>query len=235
MTSSTTDTAAPTTTAAAAAPRRRGVRWWALSGLAAAVAFGATAVVQGTSFDAPFDPATAADPAAVAASMAQVKDVVMIWHALVCLSAALLVPFGAGLAARLRRAGGADSTLPTVAMAGVVMTATVLVIGTGLDTEFGVFADVPTMMPAEHVSFYAHWIGAVPLLWMGLGITGMATAVAAVRRQLPRWHAWTGFLLGGMTVLVSISPLQYMCILTALLWLLAVSIGLLVGDRRQAA
>ena len=52
---------------------------------------------------------------------------------------------------------------------------------------------------------------------------------AAVRS--PRWIGLVGLVLGGLTVLLGVSPLEYMAGMTGALWLLVTAIGFTVGDR----
>ena len=46
-----------------------------------------------------------------------------------------------------------------------------------------------------------------------------------------RWLGWVGLVLGGLTLLLGISPLQYMAGITGPVWLLVTALGLTLGDR----
>jgi hypothetical protein len=226
----TTLTAPSTPVAETPAPHHRRTVW-AAAGALAALGGAAVMLLQG-SLGAAYDRSVSGDPEAVAAAMAEVKGHAAVFHLCASLSAVLLLPFGAGLVRRLRRGLDADSLLPWVAGAGVLLTSAVLLLGSGLDTEFGIFPPDPGYVPAEHISFYGHWIGTIPWLWTGLGATAVCVAVAGVRRVVPRWHAGTGFLLGGLTLAVGVSPMEYLALMPAVLWLLVTGVAFTLGDRR---
>jgi hypothetical protein len=145
-----------------------------------------------------------------------------------------MVVFAAGLFRRLR--GLAESIVPTVAFAGLFGTAVVSVLGTGLDTEFmmGV-AQGEDLVPDSSASFYNNWIGTIPWVWVLAGLTGLALFSAYRQGAVPRWIGFVGLVLGGLTLLLGISPLQYMAGVTGVLWLLVTSIGFVVGDRKHRA
>ena len=64
-----------------------------------------------------------------------------------------------------------------------------------------------------------HWVGTIPWLWVGAGAAGVAVAVAgAAARRRPRWIGWVAAVLGGITLLFGISPLQYMAGFTGPCW-----------------
>lgn len=58
-------------------------------------------------------------------------------------------------------------------------------------------------------------------------------AVASLRHgAAPRWIGVVSLLLGGLTLLVGISPLQYMAGFVGPLWLTVAALGFALGDRR---
>ena len=131
-----------------------------------------------------------------------------------------------------------DSLAPVVALVGLAGTAVVSILGSGLDTEF--------MMPAGQddvtvddgsAAIYGHWIGTIPWLWTLVGLAGLAVFVAARSGAVPRWLGIVGLVLGGLTVVLGVSPLEYMSGVTGVLWLLVTAVGFTVGDRtfRRAA
>ena len=70
---------------------------------------------------------------------------------------------------------------------------------------------------------------------MAVGRAGL-TAVAVARAALghgayARWLGWTSAVLGGLTLLFGISPLQYMAGMTGPLWLTVAAVALLVSRR----
>ena len=59
----------------------------------------------------------------------------------------------------------------------------------------------------------------------------LALFVASRRGVVPRWIGLVGLVLGGLTVLLGVSPLEYMAGVTGALWLLVTALGFTV--RRQ--
>jgi hypothetical protein len=84
--------------------------------------------------------------------------------------------------------------------------------------------------------FFAHWVGTIGWLWVGAGVAALAVAVAALKHAAaPRWIGWVSAVLGVITTLFGISPLQYMAGMTGPVWLLVVTLGFLLGDRKNPA
>jgi hypothetical protein len=48
---------------------------------------------------------------------------------------------------------------------------------------------------------------------------------------VPRWLGVVGLVLGGLTVLLGVSPLEYMSGVTGVLWMLLTAVGFMAGDR----
>jgi hypothetical protein len=57
--------------------------------------------------------------------------------------------------------------------------------------------------------------------------------VASAGRQgaVPRWMGITSLVLGGLTVVSGVLPVQYMAIVPGALWVLVISVGFLAGDK----
>ena len=96
--------------------------------------------------------------------------------------------------------------------------------GTGLDTEFisslvhgG--TDDQIVDPAN-AALFNHWLGTIPWVWVLAGLAG--TSIYAAYRQggLPRWIGRVGLVLGGLTLVVGISPLQYLAVVPGVLLVL---------------
>jgi hypothetical protein len=107
--------------------------------------------------------------------------------------------------------------------------------GAGFTTEI-VFAltDDTVAVDVEFAAIVGHWIGTIPWLWIGSGLTGVAVAVAAIRHAAaPRWLGWVGAVLGGITLLIGLSPLQYMAGFTGPVLVLVLGLGFAFGDRQQ--
>jgi hypothetical protein len=209
-------------------------RGWALAGVGAGVA-GIASIVGSSLSGAVYDEDNHGDPQKVADAMADMVPQILLFHTATMVSCALLVVFAAGLHRQLRHRAGADSLLPGIAVGGLGLTAVALLMGAGLTTEFLFAADAPAGAVApESVAFFGHWIGTIPWLWGGAGLAALAMAWAALRQgAYPRWIAWTSVVLGGLTALFLVSPLQYMAGMTGPVWLTVVSLGLALSRRRD--
>ncbi|MGQ2915932.1 hypothetical protein [Microbacterium aurantiacum] len=153
------------------------------------------------------------------------------FHVVTVVSAFALVVFGAGLQRRLRASLQASSLLPQVAFAGVVLVAVSQIMGTALDTEF-LFgtSDTAINLPGD-IGLYSHWIATLPWVWAGAGLAGLALGAAGRSRAIPVWLSIVGWVLGGLTALLALSPLQYMAAGPGALWLLVTAFGFTLGDR----
>jgi hypothetical protein len=216
----------PTTPVAAARPSRL----WALAGLGAAVS-GFVGTGSAIAVDAVYDSAIGGDAPAILDKLGGQVVPMLMFHVGVTLSAVLLSVFALGLHRRLAAVAPTGSLAPAAAAFGLLGTAVVLVMGTALDTEFVYAVAYPDTVVPEAAAVYNHWIGTVPGCWVLGGLAGLAMFRLSRTGGVPRWLGITGLVLGGFTVAIGISPLQYMAGLTGLLWLLVSSIGLLVGDK----
>jgi hypothetical protein len=213
------------------APRPR--RTWALAGLGAGVA-GMASIAASLSVSPTYDPDTAADPLVQLDYLADKVPNILVFHTATMLTVVLLLVVSAGIARRLRAQGPADSLLPAVAAGGLMITAVAGLMGAGLTTEFVFGLSDPELLVPENATFFGHWIATIPWLWVGVGVTAMAVAVAAIKHAAaPRWIGWVSVVLGGLTLLFGISPLQYMAGFVGPVWLTVVSLGFLLGDRRH--
>lgn len=203
-------------------------RSWALAGIGSGVA-GIGAIVASSLANAVYDPALEGDAAAIVDKLSTQTGPLIAFHSLALVSAVLLVVFGAGLFRRLRDRH-ADSIAPLVAFAGLAGTAVVQVIGTSLDTEFMFGLSQDRLVDSTGV-MYGHWVGTVPWCWVLAGLAGVALHVAGRTGSVPRWIGRVGLVLGGLTLLVGISPLQYLAGMVGPLWLLVTAIGFAAGDR----
>ena len=170
----------------------------------------------------------------VTEALGQKAGVLFAFHSITTLGALLMIVFAAGLLRRLRRGAG-DSIAPTVAFAGMLGTAVVSVLGAGLDTEVMVplAAGDQGTVPDSTASFYNNWIGTIPWVWVLAGLAGLAVYAVGRLGVVPRWIGRVGLVMGGLAVLLGVSPLEYMAGPVAALWLVVTSIGFLVGDRAQ--
>lgn len=204
---------------------------WALSGLGAGL-LGVATIVTSSMVDVVYRDEFKGTTDGVANALSHKAGVLFAFHSVTTLGAVLMVVFAAGLFRRLRRGAG-DSIAPTVAFAGLLGTAVVSVMGAGLDTEvmmpLGV-GDGPTI-PDSTASFYNNWIGTIPWVWVLAGLAGVAVHATSRLSVVPRWIGRVGLVMGGLAMLVGISPLEYLAGPIAALWLVVTSVGFLVGDR----
>jgi hypothetical protein len=86
-------------------------------------------------------------------------------------------------------------------------------------------------VPDSTASFYNNWIGTIPWVWVLAGLAGPAIHSLSRQDVVPRWIGRVGLVMGGLALLLGISPLEYMAGPVATLWLVVTSVGFLVGDR----
>ena len=212
-------------------PATRTSRTWALAGIGSALLGGGTIVTTSmvdTVYTAEFEGTTTG----IAADLQDKAPVMFAFHSIAMTGAVLMIVFAAGLFRRLR-AAMPDSIAPTVAFAGLAGTAVVSVMGAGLDTEYMMaFAQGDGIVDDANAAMYNHWIGTIPWLWVLAGLAGLALFSAARQGVVPRWIGRVGLVLGGLTVVLGISPLEYMSGVTGVLWLLTTALGFTLGDRR---
>jgi hypothetical protein len=208
-------------------------RGWALAGLGAGL-FGLAGIVASMQVDAVYNADAEGDAVKIVDRLADQVPQILVFHTATMLSVVLIVIFAAGLKRRLRAQAPALSLLPSVAASGLGLVAVAGLMGTGLTTEFVFGLSDPSQMVPESAAFFGHWVGTIPWLWFGAGLSAIALAVAALRHSAaPRWLGWVSVVLGGLTLLFGISPLQYMAGMVGPLWLVVASAGFLFGDRAR--
>jgi hypothetical protein len=209
-----------------------GRRGWAAAGVAAGLTGIVTVIASGMT-GAVYEEEIAGDAVAITERLAEMVPQILVFHVAGMVTALLLLVFAAGLRRQLAERAGADSLLPTVAHTGLTLVSVALLLGTGLTTEFVFGVQDPDLVVPETAALFSHWMGTIPWLWVGAGVAALAVSVAARRGAFPRWIGLTSAILGGLTVLLGVSPLQYMAGMTGPLWLLIVSIGLLRSRHGQ--
>lgn len=212
---------------------RRTARGWAFAGAAAGVCAVGT-LVTSSMIDVVYQDRFATDDHGVAAAIQDKAGAIVAFHVVTVAGALLLLVFAAGLHRRLRSAMG-DSLAPFVAAAGLVGTAVVLVMGSGLDTEFSTGLTDEVTVSDSSAAIFNHWTGTIPWLFTLAGVAGLALYAASRQGAVPRWIGRTGLVLGGLTVLFGISPLQYMSGVPAAVMLVVIGLGFALGDRRHRA
>lgn len=232
----TTTAHAPDTTSSPRQPSTS--RAWAFAGVLGGLA-GVIGIQASMSITAVYDEKTQGDAAKITEAMGDFVPNILVFHVATMVAAVVLVVFAAGLRRRLKAQAPVGSLLPDVAAAGLTLVSVAALMGTALNTEFVfAFTQENAELVPEVATVYGHWIGTVPWLWVGAGITGLALAVAALRHAAaPRWIGWVCAVLGGLTVLLGISPLQYMAGMTGPVLVLIAALGFAFGDRagRQGA
>ncbi|MEO3782835.1 hypothetical protein ABGB12_05890 [Actinocorallia sp. B10E7] len=200
---------------------------WAWAGAATGLA-GVVAVQASNGITAAYDEKTAGDALKVTEAFIGQADSLLVLHLALMTATVLLPVFAAGLWRRLRPALPQGSLLPAVAALGLVLTATATLLGSGLDTElYFALTGERDMLAPELALIGAHWIGTIPWLWVGTGLTGVAVAAASLRhRAVPLWLGWVSAFFGGLTLIIGVSPLQYAAGFIGPVWVLIAGVGL---------
>jgi hypothetical protein len=208
-------------------PSQPGGRGWAWTGVGAGVA-GIACIVGSSMSGAVYDEDLYGDAPGITAKLADQTVGIMIMHTGAMVAALLLLVFAAGLRRHLGRVAGADSLVPQVAASGLMLVSVVLLMGSALTTEFVFGVKEPEILVPETAAFFGHWIGTVPWVWGGAGVAALCLALVGRRHDaFPGWLTWTSLVLGVITTIFAISPLQYMAGMTGPLWLTVAALGLL--------
>lgn len=212
---------------------RPGGSAWALSGVGAGLA-GAASIWLSMSVSPPIDPDSPLTPEQVVTHYSTMVPNLIGFHLATVIAAVLLLPFAAGLHRRLAGQAPAGSLHPAVASLGLTVLSAVLVLGSGLNTEFVFGFLTPEALVASDASFYSHWVATIAWLWVPAGVSGVAVGLAALRHGAAgKGLGIASLVLGGLTLLLGISPLQYMAGFVGPVWLLVLAVGLLVGERAR--
>lgn len=205
-------------------------RRWLLAGVGAGLA-GVASVVASMGTGAVYEPDIAGDAPAIAARLAEMTTPILLFHVATMVSALLLVVFAAGLHRDMAGRLPAGSTLPVVALSGLLLVSAAQLLGSGLTTEFVFGLQEGDQLVPEVGVFFGHWIGTVPWLWGTAGLTAVALGMAARAGGYARWLGLVGYGLGGLLLLLAISPLQYMAGMVGPVWLTVTAVGLLASRR----
>lgn len=232
---STTSLPTPTPTfPARAADTAYDSRAWAVAGVAAGISAAGGILASGAA-GAVYDPDIAGDAVAITDRVAELTPQILVFHTATMVACLLLLVFAAGLRRRLEARLPTSSLLPGVASSGLLLVSVAGLIGSGLTTEFVFGAADPELVVPESVAFFSHWMGTVPWLWAGAGVAALAVAAASLRHgAVAPWIGWFSLVLGALTTLLAVSPLQYMAGMVGPIWLVVTSIGLLVSGRARS-
>jgi hypothetical protein len=207
-------------------------RRWAVTGVLAGLA-GIVSVAASTGTGAVYESRIAGDAAEITERLSEMTGPIMVFHVATMVSALLLVVFAAGLHRDLAGRLPATSALPMVASSGLLLVAAAQLLGSGLTTEFVFGVKEPELLVPEAAVVFGHWIGTVPWLWGTAGLTAVAVGLASRAAGYPRWIGLLGLGLGGLMLLIAVSPLQYMAGMVGPLWLTVTAVGLLVPGRAR--
>jgi len=203
---------------------------WVHAGIGAGLA-GIVTIVGSSLSGAVYEEELQGDAPGIVAKLADQTVPILVMHTGAMVAALLLLVFAAGLRRRLVDATPDGSLLPQVAGSGLMLVSVALLMGSALTTEFVFGVQDPELIVPEAAVFFGHWIGTVPWVWVGAGVAALAMGVAGRRfGAVAPWLAWTSLVLGGLTTVLGISPLQYMAGMTGPLWLTIAAFGLLARD-----
>jgi hypothetical protein len=205
-------------------------RHWLVAGVAAGLA-GVASIAASTGTGAVYEPDIAGDAPAITARLAELTTPILVFHVATMVSALLLVVFAAGLHRDLAGRLPAGSILPTVASAGLLLVAVAQLMGSGLTTEFVFGVHQGDELVPEAAVLFGHWIGTIPWLWGTAGLAAVAVGIASRAGGYPRWLGLVGHVLGGLLLLLAISPLQYMAGMVGPVWLTVTAVGLIASRR----
>lgn len=226
-----TSTASPELTNVAQAPTQAPEavrsRAWVLAGVGAGVA-SIVSIAASMMSGAVYEVELAGDALGITERLAEQTVPILVFHTSAAAAALLLVVFAAGLRRFLWERTPIDHLAPQVASSGLLLVSVVLLMGTALNTEFIFGIQDPELLVPETAVFFGHWIGTVPWFWAGAGLAALAVGVAGRRYgAVSGWLTWVSLILGAITTLIAVSPLQYMAGMTGPLWLAIVSVALL--------
>jgi hypothetical protein len=192
---------------------------------------GIASIVASMGTGAVYEPDIAGDAPAIAARLAEMTTPILVLHVATMVSALLMVVFAAGLHRDMAGRLPAGSTLPTVALCGLLLVSVAQLMGSGLTTEFVFGLAAGDELVPEVGVFFGHWIGTIPWLWGTAGLTAVALGMAARAGGYARWLGLLGYGSGGLLLLLAVSPLQYMAGMVGPVWLTVTAVGLLASRR----
>lgn len=202
-------------------------RGWATAGVLAGVA-SLVSIVASSLTDAVYDRTVVGDAQAIVDKLADQVPQILAMHTSAMLSAVLLLVFAPGLRRFLTARVPVGSLLPEVAAGGLMLVSVAQLMGAALTTEYVFGLADPEQVLPENGVFFGHWIGTVPWLWVGAGVAALAVGIAGRRfGAVPTWLAWASLVLGALTTLLGISPLQYLTGMIGPLWLTITAVVLL--------
>lgn len=215
----------------ATSPEGRG---WAVAGVLAG-ASSLVSIVASSLANGVYDESVAGDAPGIVEKLGDQLPQILVMHTAAMVSAVLLLVFAPGLRRFIAARVPAGSLLPDVAGGGLMLVAVAQLMGSALTTEFVAGLADPDKMVPETAVFFGHWIGTVPWLWVGAGVSALALGRAGRKHGVVQsWLAWTSLVVGAVTTLLGISPLQYLGGMFGPLWLTLAALGLLRQTRARS-
>ncbi|HET7691092.1 MAG TPA: hypothetical protein VFK41_11955 [Nocardioidaceae bacterium] len=219
-----------TTSGTAVEARPSQGKGWVYAGVGAGLA-GIVTIVGSSLAGAVYDEKLQGDPAGIVDKLADQTVPILVMHTGAMVAALLLLVFAAGLRRKLTQSSPEGSLLPQVASGGLMLVSVALLLGSALTTEFAFGVQDPELLVPETAVFFGHWIGTVPWVWVGAGVAALALGLAGKRfGAVGPKLTWASLVLGGLTTILGVSPLQYMAGMTGPLWLTIAAFALLAQE-----
>ncbi len=211
-----------------AAAAGRSSAGWSWAGIVAGVG-GLLTIVIATAIDPGED--ALADNARLVAEVQGDEWLVWAYQVTGVGTAAALVLFALGLKRRLGQQEPAGSLVPGVVAAGLLLTAGMCLVGSGISTElYSGLADADQTDP-DTIGANAAIFATMGWVWAGVGLTAGAVALAGRRGSVSRRLGRTSLAAAGLIGVTQVVPLQYLALLPASLWLLAAGVSFVRSER----
>ena len=154
------------------------------------------------------------------------KDSIIGGAAMQGLAAAVFLYFVGYLSKVLRRAAGADSILPTLALVGATIMATGIAIDATISFSLAEAAD--DLAPAGAQALQALWDNDFMPMAVGLQVFLLSTGIAVVKTgALPKWLGWIAILLA----ILAVTPVGFAAFVGGAVWIMIVSVVLTMKAR----
>ena len=153
------------------------------------------------------------------------------FHVLTTVSALAMAVFGLGLARRLRRRCPPTACCRRWRPSGCWAPRWCRSSAPASTPSSSSGSPTPRSRPPSAAVLYNHWVGTIPWNLVLVGLSGLAVHAASRQGAVSRGLGRTGLVLGGISVLVAIAPLQYMAGATGGLWILVTGIVFVLGDK----
>ncbi|WP_051684183.1 hypothetical protein [Blastococcus sp. URHD0036] len=207
-------------------------RAWAWTGLAGAVVGVPGLMVTGNTYDA--STGVVADNDELLAAVADSAGLVWAQQAVCGVVAACFLVFAVGLRRSLARQEPANSLVPGLAAAGVVVTAAAVLVGGGICTElyWALTGDQP--FDADTVGAHLALYNTIPWLWAALGVSAAAVALGGLRHgSVGRPTAVFSLVMALLLAATQVFPVQYVAVVPGGLWVAVTALTAALGARQD--